>query len=139
MTEARAGAMGQYSHNNQPCHHIPYLFALLGDSSKLSLVLAFRIFLIIRAVIFQVLPSMWCAKSSTANTAWISTLATKTMVNLAVSPAPLRVLANNNIFGRSGEMGAWAVLSSLGLFVVTPGTTDYVLGRYHIRTPIGMC
>jgi len=31
MTEARAVAMGQYAHNNQPSHHILYLFALLGD------------------------------------------------------------------------------------------------------------
>ena len=31
MTEARAFGMGQYSHNNQPVHHILYLFALLGD------------------------------------------------------------------------------------------------------------
>lgn len=30
MTEMRALAMGQYGHNNQPCHHILYLFALLG-------------------------------------------------------------------------------------------------------------
>jgi hypothetical protein len=29
--EMRALAMGQYGHNNQPCHHILYLFALLGD------------------------------------------------------------------------------------------------------------
>jgi hypothetical protein len=31
MTEMRALAMGQYGHNNQPSHHIPYLFAILGD------------------------------------------------------------------------------------------------------------
>jgi hypothetical protein len=31
MTEARAFGMGQYSHNNQPVHHILYLFAQLGD------------------------------------------------------------------------------------------------------------
>ncbi len=35
MTEARAVAMGQYGHNNQPCHHILYLFALLGTISLL--------------------------------------------------------------------------------------------------------
>jgi len=33
MTEFRAGAMGQYGHNNQPSHHILYLFALLGDAA----------------------------------------------------------------------------------------------------------
>jgi predicted alpha-1,2-mannosidase len=31
MTEARAVAMGQYAHNNQPAHHILFLFAMLGD------------------------------------------------------------------------------------------------------------
>ena len=31
MTEMRALAMGQYGHNNQPVHHILYLFAMLGD------------------------------------------------------------------------------------------------------------
>lgn len=31
MLEARAVAMGQYAHNNQPVHHILWLFALLGD------------------------------------------------------------------------------------------------------------
>jgi len=31
MTEMRAVAMGQYGHNNQPTHHLLYLFALLGD------------------------------------------------------------------------------------------------------------
>jgi putative alpha-1,2-mannosidase len=31
MTEMRSLAMGQYGHNNQPSHHILYLYALLGD------------------------------------------------------------------------------------------------------------
>jgi putative alpha-1,2-mannosidase len=31
MTEMRAFAMGQYGHNNQPVHHILFLFSLLGD------------------------------------------------------------------------------------------------------------
>lgn len=31
MTEMRTLAMGQYGHNNQPSHHILYLFALLGE------------------------------------------------------------------------------------------------------------
>jgi len=34
MTEMRALAMGQYGHNNQPCHHLLYLFALLGEPSS---------------------------------------------------------------------------------------------------------
>ncbi len=32
MTEGRALAMGQYFHNNQPVHHILYLFTLLGKN-----------------------------------------------------------------------------------------------------------
>jgi hypothetical protein len=31
MTEARAIGLGQYAHNNQPAHHLLFLFALLGD------------------------------------------------------------------------------------------------------------
>jgi len=31
MTEGRALAMGQYFHNNQPVHHILYLFSVLGN------------------------------------------------------------------------------------------------------------
>ena len=31
MTEMRTLAMGQYGHNNQPSHHILYLFAQLGE------------------------------------------------------------------------------------------------------------
>ena len=34
MTEFRAGAMGQYGHNNQPCHHILWLFAQLGERAS---------------------------------------------------------------------------------------------------------
>ena len=36
MTEARAVAMGQYGHNNQPSHHILYLFAVLGKAVEIS-------------------------------------------------------------------------------------------------------
>ena len=34
MTEMRALAMGQYGHNNQPCHHILFLFAVLGEPAS---------------------------------------------------------------------------------------------------------
>jgi putative alpha-1,2-mannosidase len=34
MTEARAVAMGQYAHNNQPVHHILWLFAMLGQPDE---------------------------------------------------------------------------------------------------------
>lgn len=32
MTEARAFSLGQYAHNNQPSHHLLFLFSLLEDS-----------------------------------------------------------------------------------------------------------
>lgn len=85
MTEFRAGAMGQYGHNNQPCHHILYLFALLGDRSS-----------------------------------------TETNVRQVMD----RAYGTDFFAGDedNGEQGAWFVLSALGLFVVAPGTPDYVLG-----------
>lgn len=93
MTEARAQAMGQYSHNNQPCHHILYLFALLGDRAT-----------------------------------------TETMVRQVMERAyGLDFFAGDE---DNGEQGAWYVLSALGLFVTTPGTTQYVLGSplfRHVR------
>lgn len=36
MLEARALAMGQYGHNNQPVHHILYLLAQLGDRETME-------------------------------------------------------------------------------------------------------
>ncbi len=32
----RAGAMGQYGHNNQPCHHLLFLFGLLNDRKSME-------------------------------------------------------------------------------------------------------
>lgn len=29
-----SGRIGEYSHGNEPCHHIPYLFTLLGDRAE---------------------------------------------------------------------------------------------------------
>merc|ERR1711937_709443 len=34
MLEMEILAMGQYAHNNQRVHHMPYLFALLGDQNE---------------------------------------------------------------------------------------------------------
>ena len=34
MTEMAAVEFGQYAHSNQPVHHVPYLFAALGEPSK---------------------------------------------------------------------------------------------------------
>ncbi|MEU3270079.1 GH92 family glycosyl hydrolase [Saccharomonospora sp. NPDC006951] len=34
MTEAAAVRLGQYGHSNQPSHHIPYVYALIGAPAK---------------------------------------------------------------------------------------------------------
>jgi hypothetical protein len=84
MTEMRTLAMGQYGHNNQPSHHILYLFAQLGDVSSTEQY--------VREVINRGYGVDFYAGDED-----------------------------------NGEMGAWFVLSALGLFSTTPGTPDYVL------------
>ena len=93
MTEARALGMGQYSHNNQPCHHILYLFALLGDRETTE-------------------------------------VNVRKVLNKAYG---IDYLAGDE---DNGEQSAWYILSALGLYVTTPGTTEYVLGSpifKHVR------
>jgi len=81
MTEMRALAMGQYGHNNQPCHHLLYLFALLGEPST-----------------------------------------TYSAVRMVLERAYGRDFYAGD--EDNGEQGAWYVLSSLGLYSTTPGTTE---------------
>lgn len=86
MREFQQLGFGQYAHSNQPVHHIPYLFALLGDQNTT----AFFVRLILE-----------------------------------------RAYATTGFSGDedNGEMGAWFVLSALGLFAAAVGTTEnYVLG-----------
>ena len=93
MTEARALGMGQYSHNNQPCHHILYLFALLGDRETTE-------------------------------------VNVRKVLNKAYG---IDYLAGDE---DNGEQSAWYILSAVGLYVTTPGTTEYVLGSpifKHVR------
>lgn len=78
--------MGQYGHNNQPSHHILYLFAMLGEQEITQRT--------IRTVMDRAYGSDFYAGDED-----------------------------------NGEMGAWFVLSALGLFAAAPGTSDsYVLG-----------
>ena len=85
MTEMRAGAMGQYGHNNQPSHHLLYLFAQLGDAHTTQRY--------VREVMRRAYGTDFYAGDED-----------------------------------NGEMGAWFVLSALGLYVTTPSTKEYVLG-----------
>jgi hypothetical protein len=84
MTEMRTLAMGQYGHNNQPSHHILFLFAQLGDTPSTEQY--------VREVLTRGYGIDFYAGDED-----------------------------------NGEMGAWFVLSALGLFSTTPGTPDYVL------------
>jgi len=97
MREMRQLALGQYAHNNQPSHHLPYIFSMLGDQNETAA--------LVRSVLHR-----------------------------AYSPDSFIGDEDN------GEMGAWFVLGSLGLYAASPGTTeDYVLGavplfpRVHLR------
>lgn len=86
MREFQILGMGQYAHSNQPVHHFPYLFAMLGDQNTTAL--------LVRQI-------------------------------LARAYAPTGFSGDED----NGEMGAWYVLSALGLFAAAVGTTeDYVLG-----------
>jgi predicted alpha-1,2-mannosidase len=90
MTEMRAFAMGQYGHNNQPVHHILYLFNLAGELG-----------------------------------------ATQELVREVLDRGyGIDFYAGDE---DNGEMGAWYVLSSLGMFAVTPGSDKYVLGSPSFR------
>lgn len=141
MTEFRAGAMGQYGHNNQvarqavfvflcvirnsafqPCHHILYLFAMLGDRQTTEVS--------VRHVMDRLYGVDFFAGTS----------ASLSLIHFSL----LYVLCHTIGDEDNGEQGAWFVLSALGLYSITPGITyphfpreflifnqgtpDYVLG-----------
>merc|ERR1712100_792484 len=86
MREMRMLGMGQYAHNNQPAHHLPYLFAMLGDPNTTSELV-------------------------------------RRILSLGYSINGFSGDEDN------GEMGAWFLLSALGLYSVAVGVSeDYVLG-----------
>ncbi|CAM9399077.1 unnamed protein product, partial [Ectocarpus fasciculatus] len=86
MSEFRALSMGQYGHNNQPSHHILYLFAMLGEPQ-------------------------------------VTHQTVRTVMDRAYGHEFYAGDEDN------GEMGAWFVMSALGIFAAQPGSSDtYVLG-----------
>merc|ERR1712216_931988 len=86
MREARMLGMGQYAHNNQPSHHLPYLFAQLGEPHTTALLV-------------------------------------RRIMNRCYSEEGFSGDEDN------GEMGAWYILSALGLFATAVGINEnYVLG-----------
>ncbi|MBR4827129.1 MAG: GH92 family glycosyl hydrolase [Bacteroidales bacterium] len=74
------GCIGQYAHGNEPSHHIPYLYDVLGCPDKAS------------RTVGRILESLYTS-------------------------APDGLCGNDDC----GQMSAWYVLSSLGLYPVCPG------------------
>ncbi len=85
MREMARLPFGQYSHSNQPVHHVLYLYVAAGYP--------------------------WKAQH------WI-----RRVLNEAYSPDAFSGDEDN------GEMAAWYVLSSLGIYPLCPGRPEYVFG-----------
>jgi len=91
QTEMPDHCWGQYAHNNQPVHHMLYMYMYNGHASA-------------------------CASKGQS---WIR----KTLLELYKPTADMFPGDEDN-----GEMAAWFVLSSLGLYSLSPGSEGYVLG-----------
>ena len=74
------GCIGQYAHGNEPSHHIPYLYAVVGRPAST------------RATVDRILEELYTS-------------------------APDGLCGNDDC----GQMSAWYVLSSLGLYPYCPG------------------
>jgi putative alpha-1,2-mannosidase len=86
MREMQMLGMGQYAHNNQPTHHMSYLFSMLGDQRTTS------------EIVRHILSSSYSTSGFAGDE-------------------------------DNGEMGAWYLLSAMGLYSVAVGVSeDYVLG-----------
>jgi predicted alpha-1,2-mannosidase len=105
-TEMPDGCWGQYAHNNQPVHHMLYMFAA-ADSDGYRGACSSR-------------GQYWLRKAT-------STLYKPTADMFAGDED-------------NGEMGAWYVLSTMGLYGLNPGTDEYVLGSPLFgRIDVALC
>lgn len=91
QTEMADRCWGQYSHNNQPMHHVLYMYMHAGYGSS-------------------------CAHRG-------QYYIQKTVNELYTAGSDMFSGDEDN-----GEMGAWYVLSSLGLYGLSPGSGEVVLG-----------
>jgi predicted alpha-1,2-mannosidase len=78
---------GMYQHDNEPSHHIAYLYN-------------------------------YCGKP------WKTQHKVRNIMNAFYSSSPDGLIRDDDC----GQMSAWYVLSSLGFYPVTPGTSEYVIG-----------
>ena len=81
------GLIGQYAHGNEPCHHVAYLYSLLGQPEKTR-----KRVQQIRSELYTNQPDGLCGNDD------------------------------------CGQMSAWYVWSSIGMYPLTPGSEEYVLG-----------
>ncbi len=80
------GLIGQYSHGNEPSHHITYLYNYVGQPWKTQ--------------------------------EW-----TRRLLDEMYAPTPEGICGNEDC----GQMSAWFVMSSLGIYPVCPGSNELVL------------
>ncbi|CAK0879496.1 unnamed protein product [Prorocentrum cordatum] len=93
QTEMKSHCWGQYGFNNQPVHHVPYMFAAAEGSLN--------------------------GRCASRGQRWIR----KTLLELYKPGSAMYSGDEDN-----GEMGAWFVLSALGLYLLEPGSPSYALG-----------
>jgi len=112
MEEMRALGFGQYGHSNQPVHHILWLLLMLDEARP------------------ECNATRFTAESET------SVNCPRLIGEAAIAQTLQRAYGVDFFAGDedNGEMGAWFVLASLGLFEVAPGTHQgYTLGSPLFR------
>jgi predicted alpha-1,2-mannosidase len=94
QTELRENVWGQYGHNDQPSHHILYMFQASD-------------------------PDGYRGKCAAKGMPWLR----KAMTSLYKPGYDMFSGDEDN-----GEMSSWFILSSLGLYSLSPGSLDYNIG-----------
>jgi putative alpha-1,2-mannosidase len=112
-TEMPDGCWGQYAHNNQPVHHVRNNVAI-------------HLWILIRHSVLQMLymfaasdTSGYRGQCARQGQYWLRK-ATSTLYN----PTDEMFKGDED----NGEMGAWYILSTLGLYGLNPGTQEYIIG-----------
>lgn len=95
MTEMTVNCWGQYSHSNQPVHHMLYMFG-----------------------------SVYPDEGVTSTCASTGQYYLRKALSTLYKPTDEMFAGDED----NGEMGAWYILSSIGLYSLSPGTEDYVFG-----------
>jgi len=95
QTEMPENCWGQYEHNNQPVHHMLYMFAAVDPQSSITGACAASGQMYLRRALTQL-----------------------------YKPGTDMFPGDED----NGQMSAWFLLSSMGLYSLSPGSTDYRIG-----------